>query len=112
MQQSLGLVSLVVKEYEEALAFFVGKLGFELIEVVVHGWDIARSLDVPPPFDDDVVAAALAGARAWVDDSVRTPQLFGPEVTVADDAPVLDRLVGFLGRDPTARTPFVRGARP
>ena len=32
MQQSLGLVSLVVKEYEEALAFFVGKLGFELIE--------------------------------------------------------------------------------
>jgi catechol 2,3-dioxygenase-like lactoylglutathione lyase family enzyme len=32
MQQSLGLVSLVVKDYDEALDFFVGKLGFELVE--------------------------------------------------------------------------------
>lgn len=32
MQQSLGLVSLVVRDYEEALNFYVGKLGFELVE--------------------------------------------------------------------------------
>ncbi|MBX2990724.1 MAG: VOC family protein [Bacteroidetes bacterium] len=32
MNQSLGLVSLVVREYDEALDFFVGKLGFELVE--------------------------------------------------------------------------------
>ena len=32
MKQSLGLVSLVVREYEEALDFFVGKLGFTLVE--------------------------------------------------------------------------------
>ncbi len=32
MNQSLGLVSLVVRDYDEALAFFVGKLGFELVE--------------------------------------------------------------------------------
>jgi catechol 2,3-dioxygenase-like lactoylglutathione lyase family enzyme len=30
--QTLGLVSLVVKEYDEALAFYVGKLGFTLVE--------------------------------------------------------------------------------
>jgi len=30
--QSLGLVSLVVRDYDEALAFFVGKLDFELVE--------------------------------------------------------------------------------
>ena len=30
--QSLGLVSLVVRDYDEALAFYVGKLGFELLE--------------------------------------------------------------------------------
>jgi catechol 2,3-dioxygenase-like lactoylglutathione lyase family enzyme len=29
---SLGLVSLVVRDYDEALAFFRGKLGFELVE--------------------------------------------------------------------------------
>lgn len=32
MKQSLGLVSLVVREYEEALDFFVGKLGFAVVE--------------------------------------------------------------------------------
>jgi catechol 2,3-dioxygenase-like lactoylglutathione lyase family enzyme len=30
--QTLALVSLVVKDYDEALAFYVGKLGFTLIE--------------------------------------------------------------------------------
>ena len=32
MKQSLGLVSLVVRDYDEALSFFVGKLGFSLVE--------------------------------------------------------------------------------
>ena len=32
MKQRLGLISLVVREYDEALEFFVGKLGFELVE--------------------------------------------------------------------------------
>src|SRR5215831_5707444 len=32
MKQSLGLVSLVVRDYDEALDFFVGKLGFKLVE--------------------------------------------------------------------------------
>src|SRR5262245_47368272 len=32
VRQTLGLISLVVRDYDEALAFFVGKLGFQLIE--------------------------------------------------------------------------------
>ena len=32
MDQSLGLISLVVRDYDEALAFYVGTLGFELVE--------------------------------------------------------------------------------
>ncbi len=32
MTQTLGLVSLVVRDYDEALAFYVGKLGFTLVE--------------------------------------------------------------------------------
>lgn len=32
MHQSLGLVSLVVLDYDKALEFFVGTLGFELVE--------------------------------------------------------------------------------
>ena len=32
MTQTLGLVSLVVRDYDEAIAFYVGVLGFTLIE--------------------------------------------------------------------------------
>jgi catechol 2,3-dioxygenase-like lactoylglutathione lyase family enzyme len=32
MKQFLGLVSLVVRDYDAALAFYVGVLGFELVE--------------------------------------------------------------------------------
>jgi catechol 2,3-dioxygenase-like lactoylglutathione lyase family enzyme len=32
MPQSIGLVSIVVCDYDEAIAFYVGKLGFSLIE--------------------------------------------------------------------------------
>ena len=32
MPQHLGLVALLVRDYDEALAFFVGKLDFELVE--------------------------------------------------------------------------------
>ena len=74
-------------------------VGFELIEMVVHGWDIARGLGVEMDVDDEVVRTTLAGARMWVDDSVRVPGMFGPEVRVSDVSP-LDELVAFLGRDP------------
>jgi uncharacterized protein (TIGR03086 family) len=74
-------------------------VGFELIETVVHSWDIARGLGVELQVDDDVVRATLAGARLWVDDSVRVPGMFGPEVPVSD-VPPLDELVAYLGRNP------------
>lgn len=74
-------------------------VGFELIETVVHGWDVARGLGVDLAVDDDVVAATSGGAREWVDDSVRVPGMFGPEIPVGE-ASLLDRLVAFLGRDP------------
>ncbi len=32
MNQRLGMVSLVVRDYDEALAFYIGKLGFKLVE--------------------------------------------------------------------------------
>lgn len=32
MQRSIGLVTLVVREYDEAIAFYVGTLGFTLVE--------------------------------------------------------------------------------
>ena len=49
MKQSLGLVALVVRDYDEALAFFVGKLGFTLIEDSLVPAQAKRWVVVAPP---------------------------------------------------------------
>lgn len=49
MKQSLALVALVVREYDEALAFFVGKLGFELVEDRLVPEQSKRWVVVAPP---------------------------------------------------------------
>lgn len=49
MAQSLGLVSLVVRDYDEALAFFVGTLGFELVEDTPVPEQAKRWVVVSPP---------------------------------------------------------------
>jgi catechol 2,3-dioxygenase-like lactoylglutathione lyase family enzyme len=48
-RQSLGLVSLVVRDYDEAIAFFVGKLGFALVEDTVVPEQSKRWVVVSPP---------------------------------------------------------------
>src|ERR1044071_8914429 len=49
MKQSLAMVSLVVRDYDEALAFFVGKLGFTLIEDSFIATQAKRWVVVAPP---------------------------------------------------------------
>jgi catechol 2,3-dioxygenase-like lactoylglutathione lyase family enzyme len=49
LKQSLGLVSLVVRDYDEALEFFVGKLGFELVEDSPVPEQSKRWVVVSPP---------------------------------------------------------------
>jgi catechol 2,3-dioxygenase-like lactoylglutathione lyase family enzyme len=49
MKQSLGLVSLVVRDYDEALDFFVGKLGFGLVEDTFVPEQSKRWVVVSPP---------------------------------------------------------------
>src|SRR5436189_268889 len=55
--QTLGLISLVVKDYDEALAFYVGKLGFTLIEDSFVPEQNKRWVVIEPP------GAAGAGAK-------------------------------------------------
>jgi catechol 2,3-dioxygenase-like lactoylglutathione lyase family enzyme len=61
MRQSLGLVSLLVHDYDEAIAFYVGTLGFTLVEdtpVPAQGkrWVVVR------PAGDDGCGLLLARA--------------------------------------------------
>ena len=49
MQQSLARIALVVREYDEAIAFYTGVLGFELIEDTFIPEQNKRWVVVAPP---------------------------------------------------------------
>ncbi|MFD1539978.1 TIGR03086 family metal-binding protein [Nonomuraea guangzhouensis] len=75
---------------------------FHFVDCVVHDWDFAKALGVPANVDEDLAEAALPVA-AQVPDTPETRgagRAFVTGVAVADDAPVLDRVVALLGRSP------------
>ncbi|MUL49805.1 TIGR03086 family protein [Mycobacterium sp. CBMA293] len=84
-------------------------------ELTVHTWDLATATGQQPDWDDTVVVAAFDGARQILPaenrralyeeisaarglDEVAVP--FAEAVPISDDAPAIDRLVAWNGRDP------------
>ena len=83
-------------------------------ELTVHTWDLATATGQQPDWDDTVVAAALEARQvlpaenrlalyeeisaAMGLDEVAVP--FAEAVPIPDDAPAIDRLVAWNGRDP------------
>jgi len=49
MAQSLAHIALVVRDYDEALAFYVGKLGFTLVEDTYQPEQDKRWVTIQPP---------------------------------------------------------------
>jgi uncharacterized protein (TIGR03086 family) len=78
-------------------------IGFHFIDYVVHGWDVARALDVPYVLPDGLAAAALPIAEAVPSDGPareRPGAAFAPRLPATDGAPALDRILRLLGRSP------------
>ncbi|MEV5977707.1 TIGR03086 family metal-binding protein [Streptomyces sp. NPDC052114] len=77
-------------------------VGFHLVDHVVHGWDVARSLGVPLDLPGEVVDAALAVARRVpAGPEHRGPgAAFAPPVPVPEGASPLDETLALLGRTP------------
>lgn len=74
-----------------------------LMEYATHGWDLAVGSGQPVPFTDDEAAEVLARAEATLPPQYRGGSMpFGEIVEVPPDAPPVDRLAGFMGRDPSA----------
>jgi uncharacterized protein (TIGR03086 family) len=74
-----------------------------LDELVIHGWDLAKATGQPTGYDGpglDAVFDMVRHFRASGADG-----LFGPEVAVPADAPILDRILGVAGRDPRWQPP-------
>jgi len=70
-----------------------------LLEVVVHGWDISQSTQEAAMIPDELARPILEFARQVVTDP-RIAPAFGPAVTVPATAPLSDALVALLGRTP------------
>ena len=72
-------------------------------EIFVHGWDLAKSTGQKVPPDQGVADALLSSEWPSMCADVRNgdPSVFAPEIHVPREAPAIDRLVGFLGRDPS-----------
>lgn len=81
-------------------------------DLVLHGWDLARATgqdEAMDPVDVERLWASTSAIPPELMEKYRTPdafgpgvEVFGPEVAVPDDAPLQDRLLGLIGRDPRA----------
>ncbi|MYX73782.1 TIGR03086 family metal-binding protein [Streptomyces sp. SID3915] len=87
-------------------------LSMLVAEAVVHGWDIARATGQewqPDPAASERAHALLAD-RIEPEYRGGAGMPFAPEVPVSQDAPALDRLLGFAGRSPHwTPTPVTEG---
>lgn len=72
-----------------------------LLDALVHTWDLARAVEASPDIPDDLATLALERWQHAPLDKSREFGAFGPEVSVPDDAPALHRLLGLVGRDPS-----------
>ncbi len=77
-----------------------------LNELVVHGWDVARSSGQPYDCGERELLACLEFVSQFAPGPGREPApegLFAAAVDVPADAPLIDRVVGLTGRDPSWR---------
>lgn len=88
----------------KVVTYLVWSLGFDLPQ---HGWDLATATGQDATMDPeevDLLWGSLTGdPQQW--DWQRANGWYGPPVPVPDDAPLQDRVLGLLGRDPRWEPP-------
>lgn len=78
-----------------------GAFNMTAMEYVTHGWDLATATGQPVPYSDAEAEAVLGWAEGTLPPKYRGGDMpFGEIVEVPDDAPAIDRMVGFMGRRP------------
>jgi uncharacterized protein (TIGR03086 family) len=74
-------------------------IDWQTAEFAVHTWDVVRALGNSAELDDEVAQRGLDFMGGALTPENRG-DAFGPAVSVADDAPVYDRLAAWAGRSP------------
>ena len=77
-----------------------GAAMLNLAEAVVHNWDVAKATGQELVIDPAVAQMIYDWGVSIPLDDFHDHGAFGPEVAVPASAPIIDRLVGLLGRQP------------
>ena len=77
--------------------------GFLIGDLLIHSWDLARSIEADDTLPPDVVAATMEGLHHVPPDLLRGTnplgqRMMGPAVEVADDATPQEKMLAFTGR--------------
>ena len=73
--------------------------GFTTVDILVHGWDLARATGQDPTLPIDLAEAALGIAHQTITDDTRGARI-GPAIHVDAGPSATDRPVAGLGRSP------------
>jgi uncharacterized protein (TIGR03086 family) len=81
---------------QELVAFLIGDL-------LIHSWDLARSIGADEALPPDAVEATMAGLHHVPLELLRGRNplgqpMMGPAVDISDDASIQDRMLAFTGR--------------
>jgi uncharacterized protein (TIGR03086 family) len=93
----------VVEAYKQDGAMDKGAmlLGIGVVDQLVHGWDLAKATGQDATMPDDIATVAFQTVNGMMDDDATRGHSFKPRVSVADDASAQDKLLGYLGRNPS-----------
>jgi len=72
-------------------------------ELVIHAWDLAKATGQPYAAAPENLEASWQMVSNTPDEPQAREGLFGPRLPIADDAPLLDRVLAYAGRDPNWR---------
>ena len=75
-------------------------LGLATADVLLHSWDLGKAIGLDVELPAEAVEAVHMGVSQMPEEMMRSPQVFGPEISVPDDASAQDKLLGFTGRQP------------
>ncbi len=69
------------------------------LDLLIHKWDLAKATSQNTRLDRGLVEACYAGLLPMAE-GMRNPQVFGPAVSVPENASLQDKLIALTGRQP------------
>lgn len=73
------------------------RLQWRIADLLTHGWDLIQATGVAAELPDDLIEQALTFVRAQLPSQPRAGRFSDPQ-PIGDDAPAINRLAAFTGR--------------